>query len=160
MELSNALAAIALLISTFSAWVSYRAHRQATETNERMSRLNFAREKSEFLVRIETSRKRFERTQQRISWLIAQIECQSETIRASLNGEVELLKSDADHLRGCLRQSSALWDETYEMSQEGLAHHKPRYLGLIEDDEAFAAKAIERANDTEKAFNHELKGPS
>lgn len=118
-----------------------------------MSRLSSARERSEFLVRIETSRKLFERTQKRISRVLTQIESQSEAVIASLKGEVEQLKTDGDYLQGCLRQASALWGETYEMNQEDLAHHKPRHLGLIEDDEAFAAKAMERAVEAETALN-------
>lgn len=153
MEISDVLAGIALGVSVFSAWVSYKAHRETTDLSERRSRLGFERERSQFLVRIDKSRKLFERTQHRINGILAQIESQPEEIRASLKSDIDQLASDRDYLQGCLRQAWALWDETYEMSQDGLAHHKPRHLSLIEDDELFASEALARADQAETALN-------
>ena len=153
MEPSIIISAFALLVSVFSAWVSYRTHRRTVDSSERTSRLRLSREKSEFLVRIEASRKRFERARQRISWLLTQIDGQEEAVRVSLNAVKAQLASDETYLHGCIRQASALWDETYEMSQEGLAHHKPHHLALIEDDDDFAAKALDRAGEAEMALN-------
>lgn len=153
MEPSIIISAIALLVSIFSAWVSYRTHRRTIDTSERTFRLSLSREKSEFLVRIEASRKRFERARQHISGLLRLIDGQEEAVRDSLTTVEDQLKSDEAYLQGCIRQASALWDEVYEMSQEGLAHHKPRHLSLIEDDDEFAAKASDRASEAEAALN-------
>ena len=156
MGISDVLAATALVVSIFSAWVSYKAHRQSTEMNERESRRGFERERSEFLVRIEKSRKLFERAQSRINALLAQIDRQPEAVKMSLKREISQLKDDERYLQGCIRQSWALWDETYETSQDGIAHHKPRHLGLIEDDEVFAESALQRAEEVETAMNQAL----
>lgn len=153
MEPSDVLAAIALAVSVFSAWVSYKAHRETKDFSEQRSRLGFERERSEFLVRIGNSRKLFERAQHRINGLLSQIETQPEKVKVSLKGEIDRLESDRDYLQGCLRQARVLWDETYEMGQEGLAHHKPRHLSLIEDDETFASEALVRADQAETALN-------
>jgi hypothetical protein len=153
MEVSDVLAAIALVVSIFSAWVSYKTHRETSDFSERSSRLGFERERSEFLVRIDKSRKLFERAQHRINGLLAQIEGRPEKIKAALKREIDRLESDRDYLQGCLRQAWALWDETYEIGQEGFAHHKPRHLSLIEEDETFASEALVRADQSEAALN-------
>ena len=75
-----------------------------------------------------------------------------EKSRASLTSEVEQLKSDLKYLEGCKRQAWSLWDETYEMNQSGLAHHKPRFLKFIEDDEQFARDAQTRCDRTEESM--------
>ncbi|GEM_PF-3125700 len=38
------------------------------------------------------------------------------------------------------------------MGQSGMAHHKPRLLGLIEDDEQFADGALARCERIEEAI--------
>lgn len=149
---SIVISAIALLVSAFSAWVSYQAYRRSLSTNERMARLSFARERSEFLVRIEASRKRFEQAQQRIVRILEQIESQASSLRASLVEEEEQLRSDETFLKGCIRQALSLWDEVYEMTQDGLAHHRPRHLALLEDDDEFTLKALARADEAEAAI--------
>ena len=66
---------------------------------------------------------------------------------------MDQLGADRDYLQGCLRQAWSLWDETYDMNEGGLAHHKPRHLSLIEDDETFATEALARADQAETALN-------
>lgn len=162
MAFSDALAAVALAVSVFSAWVSYKAHRETTDFGERTARLSFERERSEFLVRIDRSRKYFERTLHRINELLIEFEGQPEKVRSMLKGEIERLESDREYLKGCLRQAWALWEETYEMSQAGLAHHKPRHLSLIEEDESYASDALARADKAEEALHlaHSIANPA
>jgi hypothetical protein len=53
MNASEVIAAFALVVSLVSAWVSYRAYSYAVRTKEEETRIQFSREKSEFLVRID-----------------------------------------------------------------------------------------------------------
>ena len=156
MTVSDALAAIALLVSIASAVFSYKAHRETTRTNERESRREFDRERSEFLVRIEKSQKLFDRVSHRIASLLAQIDSQPDAVKSSLNNEVDQLRRDKDYLEGCMRQANSLWHENFDMSHDGLAYHKPRHLGLLENDQEFSAKALERAAAAEVALNRAL----
>lgn len=153
MEISDVLATIALAVSIFSARVSYKAYRETTDFSERRSRLGFERDRSELLVRIDKSRKFFERTQHRINGLLAQAESLPEGIKASLKGDIDRLASSRAYLQGCLRQTWSLWDETYDMSQDGLAHHQPRFLNLLEDDDALISEALARTEQAEAALN-------
>ena len=152
METSNVIAALALAVSLLSVWISYRAYRHSVRASEEESRLAFSREKSEFLVRIDKARVTFDRLGHRLESLMAAIDRASDKASASLPEEVEQLKSDLKYLEGCKRQAWSLWDETYEMSQSGLAHHKPRFLKLIEDDEQFAHDAQIRCDRTEESM--------
>ncbi|MCF7223417.1 hypothetical protein [Marilutibacter chinensis] len=142
----------ALAISLLSGWISYRAHRHSVRVGEEESRLAFSREKSEFLVRIDKARATFDRLGDRLEGLLNAMDRASDKSRASLTDEAEQLKSDLKYLEGCKRQAWSLWDETYEMNQSGLAHHKPRFLKLIEDDEQFASDAQLRCDRTEEAM--------
>lgn len=153
MEFSDVLATIALGVSIVAAWHSYKAHRESVAFNEREARRDFSRERSEFLIRIERSTKLFERAESRISSVLSTIESQSDRITSSLSAQTDKLRSDLKYLEGCLRQSKILWDENYDMSHDGLAHHKPRHLALLEDDEKFATQALARADKAEETLN-------
>ncbi len=152
MGITDVIAATALVVSILSVWVSYIAHRQSIEMNQRGSRHSFARERSEFLVRIEKSHTLFESTQSRINLLLAQVDSHPEAVKMALKKEISQLRDDDRYLRGCLCQAKALWNETYEAGQYGLAYHKPRHLNLIEDDEAYANRALQRAEGAETAI--------
>ena len=152
METSDVIAALALAVSLLSGWISYRAYRHTVRVSEEESRLAFSREKSEFLVRIDRARATFDRLGHRLESLMTAIDRAPEKSRASLTSEVEQLKSDLKYLEGCKRQAWSLWDETYEMNQSGLAHHKPRFLKFIEDDEQFARDAQTRCDRTEESM--------
>ena len=78
---------------------------------------------------------------------------QPDSIRSSLDGAVEEVESDLKYMEGCLRQSRTLWDENYGTTPDGLAHHRARHLKLLEDDEEFAAEALERASKAEQSLN-------
>jgi hypothetical protein len=39
------------------------------------------------------------------------------------------------------------------MSHDGFAHHKPRHLALLEDDDKFAQEAMRRADSVEESLN-------
>ena len=146
MDVSDFIAAIALVISFLSAWVSYRAYRYSVRVKEQESNLAFSREKSEFLVRIDKARKSFHRLEHRLNGLLYRINRGADDARQALAVDAEMLNSDLSYLEGCQRQAWSLWEEAYEMSQSGLAHHKPRFLGLIEDDEQFASEAQMRCD--------------
>ena len=152
MEASNFIAAIALVVSLLSAWISYRAYRHSVRVREEESQIAFSREKSEFLVRIDKARKCFDRLEYRIKSLLEKTDSLPENPRTSLANEISQLREDLKYLEGCQRQAWSLWDETYEMSQSGLAHHKPRFLGLIEDDERFASDAQVRCDRIEETI--------
>ncbi len=153
MEFSEVLATIALVVSMGSAWLSYRAHRESTDFTEREARREFSRERSEFLIRIERSTKLFERAQTRIEALLVRIESESASTQSSIDEMAQELRSDLEHLQRCLRQSRALWDENFDMSQDGFAHHKPRHLALLEDDDRFAQEAMRRADRVEESLD-------
>ncbi|MBS7458662.1 hypothetical protein [Coralloluteibacterium stylophorae] len=153
MNASDFIAAIALVVSLLSAWISYRAHRHSVRMKEDESNLAFSREKSEFLVRIDKARKSFDHLEHRLKGLLDRIGHGADDTRKALAAEAEQLKSDLSYLEGCQRQAWSLWEETYEMGQSGLAHHKPRFLGLIEDDEQFASEAQVRCGRTEEAID-------
>lgn len=133
--------------------MSYKAHRESTDFNEREARREFDRERSEFLIRIEHSTKLFERVEDRIGVLLTNIENQPESIKASLGNVVDNLRADLSYLQGCLRQSRALWEENFEINHNGLVYHKARHLALLEDDEKFAAEALDRADKAEESLN-------
>ena len=147
MDFSDVLALTALVVSIVSAFFSHRAHRQTTDLQLRETRREFNRERSEFLVTIEKSTRLFEKVKIRIGELLSEIEKQPEDVRASIAYRVDQLKSDQDYLEGCLRQSNALWQENFDMTHDGLALHKPRHLGLLEDDEEFAKSASKRVDE-------------
>ena len=156
MTVSDALAAIALLVSIASAVFSYKAHRETIRSNERESRREFNRERSEFLVRIERSQKLFDRASHRIASLLTLIDTQPNAVKSSLNNEIDQLKRDKDYLEGCMRQANSLWHENFETSHDGIAYHKPRHLDLLENDEEFAASALEHADAADVALNRAL----
>ena len=108
MGISDVIAATALVVSIISVWVSYKAHCQSIEMNGRGSRHSFARERSEFLIRIEKSRTLFERTQSRINSLLAQMDSQPAAVKMSLKKEISQLKDNERYLHGCLCQAGAL----------------------------------------------------
>jgi hypothetical protein len=153
MGFSDVLATTALVVSIVSAWLSYKAHRESTQITEREARREFSRERAEFLIRIERSTKLFERVEARIRTLLAGIESGSVAGQSPTGEMAQQLKADLSYLQGCLRQSRSLWDENYEMSHDGLAHHKPRHLALLEDDENFAHQAMDRAAKAEESLN-------
>ena len=146
MELSDALATAALIISIASAWLSYKAHRESTLFTEREAQREFSRERSEFLIRIERSIKMFEHVEARIRAILASIDGERASVQSSMREVAQQLKGDLDYLQGCLRQARSLWDENFEMSHDGFAHHKPRHLALLESDESFAQEAMDRAD--------------
>ena len=152
MDASDFIAVFALVVSFLSAWISYRAYLHSVRVREQESHLAFSREKSEFLMRIEKAKKRFDRLEHRLETLLNMANRLPDGERANLAMETEQLRADLKYLIGCQRQASSLWDEAYEMSQSGLAHHKPRFLGLIEDDEQFADEALARCDRTEGAI--------
>ena len=152
MDASDLIAAFALVVSLLSAWISYRAYRYTIRMREEELQLTFSREKSEFLVRIDRARKTFDKLEQRLKSLLGTIDCESGSARMVLANEAEKLRADLKYLEGCQRQAWSLWDETYEMRQSGLAHHKPRFLGLIEDDEHFASESQLRCDRIEEAI--------
>lgn len=156
MEMSDILATSALVVSIFSAWVSYRAYRQSADFSECGAERQFSRERSEFLVRIQRATKLFEDSERRIGRLLANIEDQPESIKAELQGEVERLRADLRHLEGCLRQSRSLWHENYEISHDGFAAHKPKHLALLEDDERFVERALKRLEEAEEKLDTSL----
>ena len=92
----------------------------------------------------------------RINGVLSSIESQPSRITSSLSAQKDGLRSDLKYLEGCLRQSRILWDENYDMSRDGFAHHKPRHLALLEDDEDFAMQALARADKAEEALNTNL----
>lgn len=150
MNTSDLIAVFALIVSLLSAWISYCAYCHTVRIKEEESRIAFSREKSEFLVRIDRARKLFDRLEQRIKGQLSRINSASESDRSALVGETDRLKSDLAYVEGCQRQVCSLWEETYEMEQSGLAHHKPRFLLLIEEDERFANNALARCDEIEK----------
>jgi hypothetical protein len=161
MEESDFIAASALAVSLLSALISYRAHRHAVRTREVEAQLSFSREKSEFLVRVDRARKTFDRLEYGIKRLIGAIYQTSESERNTLVDGIRQLEADLNYLEGCQRQAWSLWDEAFDMSQSGLAHHKPRFIGLIEDDEQFADEAKKRCDLAEERINRvgdRLKG--
>jgi len=103
-------------------------------------------------VRIDWARKSFDRLEQRLRRQLSRIESAPERARLALAAEAKQLGADLAYLEGCQRQAWSLWDETYEMGQSGMAHHKPRLLGLIEDDEQFADGALARCERIEEAI--------
>lgn len=156
MELSNVLATIALIVSIASAWLSYRANKQATLSNEREQRREFDRERSEFLIKIERTTKTFENAGKRISTLLEEFEKQPDSLQASHQGDIEQLQSDLKYLEGCLRQSRTLWDENFATTHDGLAYHKARHSALLEDDSDFVQTALERADKVEASLGTSL----
>jgi hypothetical protein len=140
MGSSDVIATIALVVSAASGWVSWLAFRHGVRAKNEERRMAFARQKSEFLVRIDKARKTFDALASRLDAVIARLQSLSPIGAADLRR----LQADRDYVEGCKRQAWSLWEEAYEMSEGGLAHHGPRYLGLIEDDEDFARRSDAR----------------
>jgi len=132
------------MIPVASAWISFKAHRCTIETKVSETRRSFEREKIEFLVRIDKVQKLVEKLECQLKNLIKRIDSAPDSVRKPLNKKVAELNSDLHFLEGCRRQAWSLWDETYEMSQGGFAHHMHQFLKLIEDDEDFARQASQR----------------
>lgn len=144
MEFSDVVAVLALMISVASGLISFKAYQYTVDTKESETRRSFIREKSELLVRIDKAQKLFDQLECQLTSLIQRIDSSSDSERNSLNKKIDELNSDLSFLEGCRRQAWSLWDEIYEMNQDGFAHHKPRFLKLIEDDEEFAREASQR----------------
>lgn len=144
MTASDLIAIIALAVSILSAWTSFAAYRHTVRVREAESRLALSRERSEFLVRIDKARGTFDRLQTQLEAALSRIEAADVVLRDSLAEPAARLVADLRYLAGCQRQAWSLWEETYEMGVDGLAHHKPRFLKLIEDDEQFAQESMAR----------------
>ncbi|WBE26078.1 hypothetical protein [Denitrificimonas caeni] len=153
MDTSDFISVLALAVSLLSAWISYRAYRYSVRVKEAESSLAFSRDKAEFLVRIDKARKYFDRLENRLKELLDRIIYGAEDIKRALVAEEQQLKSDLAYLEGCQRQVWSLTDEVYEMEQSALAHHKPRFLRLIEDDELFVSEANGRCDRAEELIN-------
>ncbi|MGJ3255802.1 MAG: hypothetical protein ACFE0K_05700 [Alcanivorax sp.] len=149
---SEIIAALSFAVSLLSVGISYSAYRHSVRAGEQKSRLAFSREKSEFLVRIEKAREELDRLGERLEALLQTLNQAPDKLRALLTAEAAQAKSDRKYLEGCKRQVSSLYDETYEMTQAGLVHHKPRFLKLIEDDEQFSRDAHKRCDRIEKVI--------
>jgi hypothetical protein len=160
MNTSDAIAVIALAISALSAWISYMAYLHSVRAKEEGLRLTFSRQKSEFLVRIEKARKTFDALEERLKRQLTKIEAAPEEACVALATHVSALVSDLKYVERCQKQAWSLWDETYEMNQSGFAHHGPRFLGLIEDDEKFACEANSRCNSVERRMSAQRSAPT
>ncbi|MGJ8690482.1 MAG: hypothetical protein ACSHXZ_13295 [Gammaproteobacteria bacterium] len=150
METSVLIAGLALVVSLLSAWISYLAYLHSVQVKVEESRLVFSRERAEFLVRIDKARNCFNRLERRFMSLLERIDGLENEARESLLLEQKQLRVDLLYIEGCLRQVSSLWDETYNICQSGLAHHKPQYLKLIEEDEQFAVESNIRCDHTDE----------
>ena len=151
MGISEAIALSALFISIISVWISYKAYLYSKKSNEAELDRNFSREKSEFLVRIEKAQKLFERFEQELAAEIERLNEEPDLVKSSLGIRTDKLISMQNSLEGCRRQALTLWEETYEMDQNGFAYHKPRFLKLIEDDEEFVKQAREELKSATEA---------
>lgn len=134
-EYSGIVAILALLVSIMSTWIAYRAHRHSRDSRQDDLERAFSREKSEFMVRIDRSMKLFDRQERRIKSLLANIDSLPLHEQPAMAEAVARLSDDLQYLKGCQRQACLLRDEVYDLSPSGLAHHKPRFLALLEDDE-------------------------
>ena len=159
MEQSNLIAALSLVVSIVSALVSYRTYKHTVEAMRRQEELDFSREKSDFLSRINRSNKLFDGLEQQIKKTLSELEALPEHKLAKPNHQFEQLNKDLKYLTGCQRQARSLWGETYDMSIPGLAHHKAQFLELIEDDEKFAEEARIRCEDIAKTTRNALSKP-
>lgn len=160
MGASEIIAVIALIVSIASAWVSYRAHRYTVRARQQEADLSFSREKSEFLVRIDKARKLFDGLEHRLKSQLKRIDGAPDAKQKTLATEAAQINSELGYLEGCQRQIWSLWHETYEMGRSGLAHHKPRFLGLIEDDERFAEKAMISCDQRDERITNVCKEPT
>lgn len=134
-EYSGIVAILALIVSMISTWMAYRAHRHSRDSKQDELQLAFSRERSEFMVRIDRATKFFDRHERRTKSLLAHIESLPPHEQPAMADALAQLRDDLTYLERCQRQAWSLWGEVYDLSPSGLAHHKPRFLALLEDDE-------------------------
>lgn len=158
MDTSDVIASLSLAISLVTACGTYLAYRKSVRERQRDFQIALSREQSELMVRIERARDLFDHVHGDLQRVISSVEGLTDAHREPLRQMLDQLLSDLRHLEGCQRQANALWHEVYDMQLTGLAHHKPRFLKLIEDDEAHAAKATARSNDLRAAAERAPKG--
>lgn len=156
MSTSDYIATLALVIALLSAWISYSSHKHAVRVEEKNSALNFSREKSEFLARIDKARKCFDRLEKRLNDLIQKISCLPERKQQQLNHLASQLQDDLKFLKGCQRQAWSLWDETYEATPFFLSHQRPHFQELIESDEQFTQDAHCRCDHADKQISNTM----
>lgn len=104
MSSSDAIATIALVISAASGWVSYLAYRHGVRAKDEERRMAFARQKSEFLVRIDKARKTFEALEFRLTQRVAAFEAPDGAL-GTVADNARRVAADLDYLKGCQRQA-------------------------------------------------------
>lgn len=138
MGTSDAVAALALIVSLASAYISFRAFRHSVNVHEIDSSLAFDREKSELLVQVEQSRALFSAARREIERTQFVISQEPEQVQAALSCYDSLFTEFLPKLAGAERQASLLWDEIFnwrdKAGRSALAHHASRFRSLIEDD--------------------------
>ena len=144
-EYSGIVSILALIFSMISTWIAYRAHRDSRESRQDELQLAFSRERSEFLVRIDRATKLFDHHKRRSEGLLAHIDSWPLHEQPAMADAVAQLRGELRYLEGCQRQVGSLRDEVYHLSLSGLAHHKPRFLALIEDDEKIVSERALRS---------------
>ncbi len=146
MDSSDVIAALALLVSLGSAYVSYRAFVHSVSAHELETKLAFERDKSELLMYVEKSRSLFSIARREVEQLQFVISHEPLQVRAALATYDDLFNQFLPRLVGSERQAGLLWEEIYEWrDKSGLsafAHHTPRFRSLIEDDRVAHDSAV------------------
>lgn len=138
MESSDAIAALALIVSMTSAYISYRAYSHSVTSHELETKLAFERDKSELLMYVEKSRSLFSSARREIEQLQFVLSHEPPEVQSALKNYDNLFREFLLRLIGSERQAGLLWEEIYEWrdksGRSAFAHHTPRYRSLIESD--------------------------
>lgn len=146
MESTNVIAALALIVSLASAYISYKAYTHSVKSHELETTLAFERDKSELLMFVETSRSLFSSARREIEQLHFVLSHEPPQIQVALKSYDNLFTEFLPRLIGSERQASLLWQEIYEWrdksGRSAFAHHTPRYRSLIDNDRLAHDSAI------------------
>jgi len=146
MGTSDAIAALALIVSLASAYISFRAFKHSVSVHDLESSLAFDRDKSELLVQVEQSRKLFSAARREIEKTQFVLSQEPEQVRLALNYYDSLFTEFLPKLIGAERQASLLWEEIFswrdKAGRSAFVHHTPRFRSLIEDDRVVHDSAL------------------
>lgn len=146
MEVSDLIAVVALAVSLWSGFISYKAFNHSVKVHELETSLAFERDKSELLMHVETSRSHFAAAQREIENVRLVLAHEPSQVQQALGSFQNLFTEFLPKLVQAERQAGILWQEIYEWrdksGRDAFAHHTPRFRSLIDNDKMVHEMAL------------------
>lgn len=146
MTSSDVIAVLALVISTASAFVSYKAFKHSVTAHHLEATLAFEKDKSELLMYVEQSRNLFSAAQREIENVHFVLAHEPQAVQRALASYSNLFTEFLPRLAGAECQASTLWQEIHAWrdvsGRSAFAHHTPRYRASLENDRLAHGSAL------------------